>query len=254
MTEPRLFVASTLAEGATITLDESQAHYLASVLRRNPGQTVRLFNGRDGEWRARIVTLSRRGGEALLLARIRTQMPEDGPILLAPVLRRETTEWMVEKATELGAAAILLTTSARSAVTRTNPDRLAAIATEAAEQCGRLTVPRIDPPQALERRLADWPKALKLVVCDETGTSPPLAALLAVADRSPRPPAILVGPEGGFAPGELDRLRNLPFSLPASLGPRTLRAETAAVASLALVQALAGDWRSPQAAGLSVPS
>ncbi|MDW8445385.1 MAG: RsmE family RNA methyltransferase [Acetobacteraceae bacterium] len=181
-------------------------------------------------------------------------MAEPGPILLAPVLRRDTTEWMVEKATELGASAILLTTSTRSAVTRTNPDRLAAIAIEAAEQCGRLTVPRVDPPQALERRLADWPEGLGLVVCDETGASPSLVSVLAKAACAAAPPAVLVGPEGGFEPRELDRLRNLPFSLPASLGPRTLRAETAALASLALVQALAGDWRGPQALRLSVPS
>lgn len=254
MTEPRLFVACPLAADLAVRLSEAQAHYLAGVLRRNPGDGVLLFNGEDGEWRATITALSRRGGEAAVLARTRAQGAEPGPVLVAPVLRRDTTEWMVEKATELGAAAILLTTSMRSAVTRTNPDRLTAIATEAAEQCGRLTVPRIDAPKPLERRLADWPAELRLVVCDETGASPPLASVLAGLPPAAFPPAVLVGPEGGFAPDELDRLRDLPFSLPASLGPRTLRAETAALAGLALVQALAGDWRGPQAPSLPAPT
>ena len=254
MTRPRLFVACPLAADRAIRLSEAQAHYLASVLRRNLGDLVRLFNGEDGEWQARITALSRRGGEVVPVERTRAQATEDGPILLAPVLRRETTEWMVEKATELGAAAILLTTTARSAVTRTNPTRLAAIATEAAEQCGRLTVPRIDPPRALDQRLADWPEALPLVVCDETGASPPLASVLAGLQPAAGQPAVLVGPEGGFEAGELDRLRDLPFSQLASLGPRILRAETAALASLALVQALTGDWCGPQALSLSIPT
>ncbi len=254
MTKPRLFVAYPLAAERAIRLSEAQAHYLANVLRRELGDHVLLFNGEDGEWQARITALSRRGGEVVPLVRTRAQGVEVGPILLAPVLRRDTTEWLVEKATELGAKAILLTTTARSAVTRTNPNRLAAIATEAAEQCGRLTVPRIDPPQALDRRLADWPEALPLVICDETGASPPLASILEGLSPAAGPPALLVGPEGGFEAGELDRLRDLPFSHLASLGPRILRAETAALASLALVQALTGDWCGPQALSLSIPT
>lgn len=254
MTDPRLFVTAPLAAGVAVSLTEPQAHYLATVLRRNAGDTVLLFNGRDGEWRARLVGLSRRDGEARVMDQTRAQTPEQGPTLIAPVLRRETTEWMVEKATELGAAEILFTTSARSAVTRTNPQRLAAIAAEAAEQCGRLTVPRIEPPEGLDRRLAAWPKGRRLVVCDETSAAPPLASVLSAAAGNANLPGVLVGPEGGFEPRELDRLRALPFSLPASLGPRTLRAETAALAALALVQALAGDWRGAQASCLHATS
>ncbi|MFQ3622549.1 MAG: 16S rRNA (uracil(1498)-N(3))-methyltransferase [Acetobacteraceae bacterium] len=246
MTEPRLHVAADLAEGVRVALTVGQAHYLASVLRRGPGDTVLLFNGRDGEWRARIAALSRRDGTVVPATPVRPQRDEPGPWLLAPVLRRETTEWLVEKACELGAGRILLTTSARSAVLRTNPDRLAAIAVEAAEQCGRLTVPAIEPPAPLSRRLGDWPAERAVVFGDETRTAPPFGEVLGRV-----PPgaalALLVGPEGGFDPGELDGLRKLPFCLAASLGPRILRAETAALAGLAVLQALAGDWRGPRA-------
>ncbi len=248
MTEPRLHVPALLAEGERVSLTPGQAHYLGAVLRRGPGDTVLLFNGRDGEWRARIATLSKREGTLVPDSLVRPQQPEPGPWLLAPVLRRETTEWLVEKACELGADRILLTTSARSAVLRTNPDRLAAIAIEAAEQCGRLTVPTVDPPAPLSRRLADWPAERAVVFGDETRTAPPLGDVLCRVSPGAAL-ALLVGPEGGFAPDELDGLRKLPFCLAASLGPRILRAETAAVAGLAVLQALAGDWRCHRADG-----
>lgn len=236
----RLFVNDPLAEGATVLLSPGQAHYLAAVMRRAAGDAVLVFNGRDGEWRARIVTLGRGRASLAVDARTRPQAPATDLWLLAPVLRRETLEWMVEKATELGVSRILPVTTVRSAVARTNTQRLAAIATEAAEQCERLDVPAIAEPAALSRVLATWDPARLVLAADETGRAPPAAEVLAGAPKAAW--AVLVGPEGGFAPAELDGLRDLAFCRPASLGPRILRAETAALASLALVQALVGDW------------
>ncbi|QXM24460.1 16S rRNA (uracil(1498)-N(3))-methyltransferase [Elioraea tepida] len=239
MSPIRLFVPDPLAEGATIRLAPEQTHYLAAVMRRAAGDLVFVFNGRDGEWRARITTLGR-GATLALEERTRPQEPAPDLWLLAPVLRRETLEWMVEKATELGVTRILPVTAERSAVTRTNAPRLRAIATEAAEQCRRLDVPAIAEPARLATVLAGWDPHRLLLVADESGLAPPVGTVLRTAAAGPW--AVLVGPEGGFAPRELDGVRDLPFCRVASLGPRILRAETAAVATLAILQALAGDW------------
>jgi 16S rRNA (uracil1498-N3)-methyltransferase len=243
MTEIRLYVPGPLAAGAPITTTPAQAHYLATVMRREAGDTVLLFDGQSGEWRARIATLSRKAAMLAVEELARPQRAEADLWLLAPVLKRAATEWMVEKASELGAARIVLTTSGRSAVARTNPERLAAIATEAAEQCERLSVPEVLAPVPLAQVLASWPAGRHLLVGDESRTAPPAAAVIAGAQ--PGLWALLVGPEGGFTAGELDGLRKLPFCRPASFGPRVLRAETAAVVGLGLIQALAGDWRHP---------
>jgi 16S rRNA (uracil1498-N3)-methyltransferase len=226
-----------------IAATPAQAHYLAVVMRRAVDDPILLFDGRSGEWRARVAALSRQAAMLTVEEQTRPQQAEADLWLLAPVLKRAATEWLVEKATELGVARILLTTSARSAVTRTNPDRLAAIATEAAEQCGRLSVPELAAPAPLAEVLASWPAGRRLLVGDESRTAPPAAA--AIAGAAPAAWALLIGPEGGFTGAELDGLRKLPFCLVASLGPRILRAETAAVAGLSLIQALAGDWREP---------
>lgn len=243
MSEIRLHVSSPLAAGAMVATTPAQAHYLAAVMRRAVGDPVLLFDGRSGEWRARIAALSRKAAMLTVEEQTRPQRAEPDLWLLAPILRRETTEWMVEKATELGASRILLTTSARSAVTRTNPDRLTAIATEAAEQCERLSVPELVPPAPVAQLLASWPAGRHLLVGDESRTAPPAAAVIGGA--VPGPWALLVGPEGGFTGPELDGFRKLPFCHLASFGPRILRAETAAIAGLSLIQALAGDWRDP---------
>jgi 16S rRNA (uracil1498-N3)-methyltransferase len=243
MTEIRLHVPGPLMAGMAIAATPAQAHYLAAVMRRAPGDTVLLFDGSSGEWRARIATLSRRAAMLTVEEQTRPQRSEPELWLLAPVLKRDATEWMVEKATELGVARIVLTTSARSAVTRTNPDRLAAIATEAAEQCERLAVPEVVPPAPLAQVLAAWPDGRRLVLADESRAAPPAAAVIAGA--GPGAWALLVGPEGGFTGAELDGFRKLPFCLAASFGPRILRAETAAIIGLGLIQALAGDWRNP---------
>ncbi len=210
-------------------MDEPQARYLGTVMRRAVGDRLRLFNGRDGEWQARIVTLGKRGALAEAEALLRPQAPEPDHWLLLSIIKREALEWTVEKATELGVAEIHPIVTTRSQPARPNPERLRAIAVEAAEQCERLTVPVIHPPRPLDAALRDWPAARRLVAAIERGEDAP-------PSREPGPAALLIGPEGGFDPKELDAMRRLPFLVPASLGPRILRAETAAVVGLALMQ------------------
>ncbi|MCL2428133.1 MAG: 16S rRNA (uracil(1498)-N(3))-methyltransferase [Alphaproteobacteria bacterium] len=226
----RLFVTATLAEGAEIALAPAQAHYLGTVMRRATGAPLALFNGRDGEWRARIGAIRRERATAVVQGQLRPQAAEPDLWLAFALLKRDATDLVAEKATELGVAALLPVISARTEAQRVNLDRLAAIATEAAEQSERLTVPRIDPPRRLGALLADWPLTRTLFVAVEriTAPSPPIA---------PGALALLVGPEGGFSAGELDALGRHPFVIPVSLGPRVLRAETASIVGLALLQA-----------------
>lgn len=227
----RLFVAPALAEGAEIAATPAQAHYLAHVMRRAVGNSVVLFNGRDGEWRARIAAL-RGDRAAFAVARRLRPQADDGAdlwLVFAP-LKRDATDLLVQKATELSAAALLPVATARTNTGRINADRLAAIAIEAAEQSERLTVPRIAPLADLPALLRDWPAGRRLVVAMERAAAPHAAF-------APGPAGLLVGPEGGFTERELDALRAHPFVVPASLGPLILRAETAAIVGLALMQA-----------------
>ncbi|MCH8489827.1 MAG: 16S rRNA (uracil(1498)-N(3))-methyltransferase [Oceanicaulis sp.] len=341
-TDPRLFVDAPLSEGAALILERDQAHYLVSVMRRQPGDGVRVFNGRAGEWRAVLASAGKREARLELAERLREQaVPPPLTLYFAPV-KKARTDFIVEKATELGARAIIPVLTRRTQAERVRTDRLSALAREAAEQTERLDVPVIGEPVRLESLLDAWPPDQRLIFCDETGGAPMLEALLAVrdeqrfrvsadgqfieaeviaealhhptptlpsrggsgsapdeaygADRSigratasgngqsagkseaadtalPPPPgegrgggrsgpdvppasddseqrntektqhwAILIGPEGGFAPEERERLRGLPGVVPVSLGPRILRADTAAAAALALWQAVMGDW------------
>jgi 16S rRNA (uracil1498-N3)-methyltransferase len=236
----RLYVEADLAAGARIAFSAESAHRLRAVLRLQQGDAVALFNGRDGEWLARIDSLARGAGSAVAHERLRAQPQEAGPFLVFAVIKRARLEWLVEKATELGAAALVPVTTERTIAERINRERLNAIAREAAEQSERLAWPELRAPLPLDRLVADWPPVRRLVLCDESGTAPPLAEVMATL--APGPLAVLTGPEGGFAERELDALRKLPFVFPVGLGPRVLRSETAAVAALALVQALGGDW------------
>ncbi|MCB8875561.1 16S rRNA (uracil(1498)-N(3))-methyltransferase [Acidisoma silvae] len=226
----RLYVQADLAPGKPVLLDEGQSRYLGTVMRRSAGDSLRLFNGRDGEWRAVIRETTKRGARLEAETLIRPQVPELDLWLLISIIKREALEWAVEKATELGAAAILPVITQRSQPARPNPERLRVIATEAAEQCERLTVPVVHAPQPLDGLLRQWPNERALIAAVERD------------DAAPPPPPIssaaglLIGPEGGFDPRELDALRRLPFFVPASLGPRILRAETAAIVGLALLQ------------------
>jgi 16S rRNA (uracil1498-N3)-methyltransferase len=227
----RLFIdAATLSEGGEVVLGERHARYLGAVMRRAPGDGLRVFNGRDGEWSARIEAIDKRSVRLRVVALLRAQAPEPDLWLLLSIIKRDAFELAVEKATELGAAAILPVITARSQPGRANPERLRAIALEAAEQCERLTVPDIHAPLPLAEVLAGWQSERVLVAAIERSDAP-------APPRPAGPAALLVGPEGGFDQRELDALRRLPFLLPASLGPRILRAETAAIVGLALLQA-----------------
>ena len=224
----RLFVDAPLARSDIVPLSRGQAHYLARVMRRAVGDPVILFNGRDGEWAARIVALGRDRADVELASQTRAQAPDSDVWLLFAPLKRDATELVVEKATELGASAIRPVLTARTNFPRLNLDRLRAIATEAAEQCERLTVPDIAVPVPLHEALAAWPAGRKLIAAMEREPAPGIA-------RPAGPAALLVGPEGGLTPAELDVLRRTAFIVPGSLGPRILRAETAAIAGLALL-------------------
>jgi 16S rRNA (uracil1498-N3)-methyltransferase len=226
----RLHVAAALAEGGTVAVAPAQAHYLGDVMRRGPGDVVLLFNGRDGEFSARIETVQRHGASLCVEHRTRAQASELDLWLAFALLKRDATDLVVQKATELGVAALLPVLAERGNTHRMNTDRLTAIAIEAAEQCERLTVPELRAPRPLATLLSDWPLDRRLFAAIERST----ARRIAAPTCGPR--ALLVGPEGGFSPAELDALRSHPFVTPASLGPRILRAETACIAGLALLQ------------------
>jgi 16S rRNA (uracil1498-N3)-methyltransferase len=237
----RLYVTDDLTAGQAIVLPEGQAHYLRHVMRLAGGDQVLAFNGRDGEWRARLEAVGKRGAALALEARTRAQTLGPDLDLVVALVKRARLETIVEKAAELGARRVRLAITERTNAERTNAQRLSAIAAEAAEQTGRLDAPQVVPPEKLDRLLADWPADRPLMFCDEAGEAPP--ALEALAGQSGGPWAILIGPEGGFSPAERARIRGLPQAVPVSLGPRILRADTAAISALTLWQAALGDLK-----------
>ena len=252
---PRLFVEQDLGEGARVDLSEDHSHYLAQVLRRKADDPVRLFNGRDGEYDARIVEVRKRQTTLLCGAQLLAQRASPDVHLLFAPLKRQRTDLVVEKATELGAARIQPVFTARTNSDHVRTDRLRAIAIEAAEQTERLDVPVIDEPAQLDALLFRWPESRRIVFADEAGDddsrawggdagrAPDIAAALQPFASEDAKWAILIGPEGGFTPQERTHLRNLPSVTPVSLGPRILRAETAAIAALTIWQSILGDWR-----------
>ncbi len=235
----RLFVTATLSSGGVFELPAEQAHYLKSVLRLKAGETIALFNGRDGEFLARIDGFGRHSCAVALQSQSRAQAPDPDLWLLFAPIKRARIDFLVEKATELGVSALYPVMTRFTMVDRVNLARLKANAIEAAEQSERLSVPEIHAPQALDQLIAGWDGARRIMLCDETRTAPPVAEALKSAASGAW--AVLVGPEGGFAETELDALRKLPFVLAVSLGPRVLRADTAALAGLAVLQALRGE-------------
>lgn len=238
----RLFVTSDLAPGASVELDPAQAHYLITVLRCKTGEEILLFNGKDGEWLGGLNAAPKKRATVSLIRQTRQQIsPPDLHYLFAP-LKRARLDYMAQKATELGAARLMPVITRRTVAERVNRARLAANAVEAAEQCGILWVPEVAEPEKLANLLAGWEDKRLLVFADEAA---PIASPLAALEREEkRPLAVLIGPEGGFEDEERALLLAKPFVLPISLGPRVMRADTAAVAALTLVNATLGDWRS----------
>jgi 16S rRNA (uracil1498-N3)-methyltransferase len=243
----RLFVPDLLQTGAVVRPSPEQAHYLTGVMRRAVGDEVLLFNGRDGEWRAALTAVAKRGCALSLVHQTRVQATGPDLELIIALVKRGRLETIVEKAAELGAARVRLVVTRFTNADHTNVARLQAIAVEAAEQTGRLDVPDVLAPVKLDALLAGWDPSRALMFCDEGGEARPAIAALTT---SPSPQveegnraAILIGPEGGFSPEERAALRALPFVIPVSLGPRILRADTAAISALTLWQAAVGDWR-----------
>jgi 16S rRNA (uracil1498-N3)-methyltransferase len=242
---PRLFVEATLAAGTAVPLDPTQTNYLCNVLRLVPGDGVLAFNGREGEWRAE---LERAGKKAAALRITERSRPQEGATdlhyLFAP-LKHARLDYMVQKAVELGVSRLQPVTTRHTQMSRVNLERMRANAIEAAEQCGILTIPDIAAPLSLDRLLTDMEPDRLVIFCDEDAeTRDPVEALSAHRNVVVMPPlAVLIGPEGGFAEEERTLLLRRDNVLRLALGPRILRADTAAVAALAIVQAVLGDWR-----------
>ncbi|MCL7463834.1 16S rRNA (uracil(1498)-N(3))-methyltransferase [Phaeovulum sp. NW3] len=235
----RLHVEHPLGPGQAVPLTEAQAHYLFGVMRLGAGARVALFNGRDGEWTAEVARAAKRGGDLACIEQAAPQLnPPDLWLVFAPI-KKARTDFIVEKAAELGAARIIPVQTDFTNSERIRQDRLQAHAVEAAEQCGGTFVPEVSDLVPLAKVLAGWDGARRILWADESLAGPAET----LAGLAPGPWAILIGPEGGFSEPERARLRGLPFVTPVSLGPRILRADTAACAALTLWQAALGDWR-----------
>jgi 16S rRNA (uracil1498-N3)-methyltransferase len=238
-TTPRLHVEIALSEAAEFVLPKEQGHYLTNVLRMNAGDAVAVFNSTNGEWLAYITEAGKKNVALRCEKRVGdVTPPPDIDYLFAP-LKHQRLDYLVQKATELGARRLRPVITARTIADRVNLDRMRANVIEAAEQCNLVYVPEVLEPQKFDAVLRDWDSARTLIFCDETAVNAdPLQVLKNVA----LPAAIIVGPEGGFTEGERRHLKSLAFVKGIGLGPRIMRADTAAVAVLAIVQAVVGDW------------
>lgn len=241
-TSPRLFVPADLTAGEAIALDRGQANYLLSVLRLGSGEEVLAFNGRDGEWRAEIQRSGRKAAALVPLAQTRPQASAPDLDLLFAPLKHARLDFSVQKATEMGVGRLRPVITRRTIASRVNADRMRANVIEAAEQCGILAVPDVMAETDLATALGELGRERLIVFCDEEARlANPIEALAGVDGRTGC--GVVIGPEGGFDPAERDMLLARPNVRRLSLGPRILRADTAAVAALAIVQAVLGDWR-----------
>jgi len=239
----RLFVRVRLISGAEIAATPAHAHYLLHVMRARSGESVRLLNGTDGEWRTRIADVARRRCILVCESQIRQQAePLDLWLIFAPI-KKTPADYVAQKATELGVRILQPVITRRTVARRVNVERMSANAIEAAEQSERLSVPEIREPVLLDSLIGVWPPERKLVFCDEGGGAEPILAALAKAKGFVGGWAVLTGPEGGFDSEERAAIRACPWVLPVTLGPRIMRADTAALAALAVWQAVLGDWQ-----------
>lgn len=233
---PRIFVDQPLAAGATVSLAEAQAHYLGRVMRLNVADGLKVFNGRDGEWNASVSDINKKSSTLSIISQLHPQIKEPDLWLCFAPIKNAGTDFIAEKATELGVSGLQPVITQHTIVTRVNEERMLANAIEAAEQCERLTVPVVCPAKKLMELLATWPVERTLLFCDESGGGKPILQVAASA-KAGHPYAILIGPEGGFSKEEIAHLHTLPYVTPVSLGTRILRADTAALAAISCWQA-----------------
>ena len=238
---PRLYVEPDLASGGQLALGKEQSLYLAAVLRKSVGDEVVVFNGRHGAWLARLSSDSKKSVVLELVEQIAAQTPVSDLWYGFAPLKTERLDYVIQKAVEMGAGTIQPVLTRFTQVSRLKHDKLVANAIEAAEQCEVLSVPVVEAEMTLEKLIDSWPEDRALIFADEgEASSSPVQALGALKGRKV---GVLIGPEGGFSDEERAKLRALPYVVPISLGPRILRADTAAVAALAVIQAIIGDWR-----------
>ena len=241
---PRLFMSDRLEDGAEIALARGQAHYVLSVMRLKQGDRVRLFNGDDGEWLCKIAVTSKKSVSVTCLRLTGKPSPlPDIEYLFAP-LKSARLDYLAPKATEMGACRLRPVFTERTVPPKVNVERLKANVVEAAEQCNLVALPEVEEPQELESLLSEWDNERRIIYCDEAANCDDVVEVLRGIRAGPL--AVLIGPEGGFSEVERMRLRGLAFVIPISLGPRIMRADTAGVAALALVQAVHGDWHTVQ--------
>lgn len=242
-TAPRLYIINDLAPPQTLTITADQAHYLQHVMRLKISDDLRLFNGRDGEWHASISGMDKRSVTVTLQKQLKPQKQEPDLWLCCAPIKKAHFDYMIEKATELGVAAIQPVLTARTQIREVNIERCTSMAIEAAEQSERLSIPEIKAPLALTALTANWPEDRHLIVCAEFGEATPIEQALQSPALKNSKAAILIGPEGGFAPDELEKLRIIKNTSFVRLGPRILRADTAAISALTCWQAICGDWK-----------
>jgi 16S rRNA (uracil1498-N3)-methyltransferase len=236
----RLYTTSPLSQGLQLEMTSDASHYLANVMRRKSGENILLFNGKDGEWLAQITDISRKHTFVRVIGQTRPQADEPDIWLCFAPVKNAPINNLVQKATELGVSVLQPVITQHTITNKVNTERLAANAIEAAEQSERLTVPEVMEPIKLDAMLSQWPADRNIILCDESGGGTPF--IRALSSRKGGLYAILIGPEGGFSQTEFEILRKTPYIIPVGMGPRILRADTAAIAALTCYMSILGDW------------